>query len=117
MEDIEILNLKNLQRSNSIRDDKDSDRVFLDIEVTPNSAQPGLKGYNRWRDRIMVKLRSQTRKGRANIELLLLLSDLLNIESNRLNIIKGEYSSQKTIELIGVDREQVIDRIFEALNE
>ena len=38
----------------------------------------------------MVKLRSQARKGRANTELLLLLSDLLNIESNRLNIIKGE---------------------------
>ncbi len=115
MDNSDILDLNVLNQSNSIRNGKD--RVFIDIEVTPNSAQPGVNGYNRWRDRIMIKLRSQARKGRANTELLLLLSDLLNIESNQLNIVKGSHSTEKTIELVGLDRKQVIERIFEALNE
>ena len=117
MVDIEGLNFNMLEHSNSIRAGKNKDHVFLDIDITPNSAQPGITGYNRWRDRLIIKLRSQARKGKANNELLLLLSDLLDIETKKLNIIKGEHSTQKTVELIGLDRHEVIHRIFEALNE
>ena len=115
MNDSDDLDVKILVHSNSIRDS--NDKVFLDVEITPNSAQSGIKGYNRWRDRLMIKLRSQAKKGRANIELIKLLSDILNIESNQLNIIKGEHSTQKTLVLTGLEREIVIQRIFEALNE
>ncbi|WP_455391912.1 DUF167 family protein [[Eubacterium] cellulosolvens] len=117
MVDLEILDFNVLNHSNSIRNGSNHDQVFLDVDITPNSAQPGLTGYNRWRDRLMFKIRSQARKGKANNELLLLLSDLLNVDSKNLNIIKGEHSTQKTIELRGLDRGQVIQRIFEALNE
>ncbi len=116
MDGIEGLDLSILDHSNSIRNGKDKDHVFLDIDITPNSAQRGITGYNRWRDRLMIKLRSQARKGKANTELLLLLSDLLNIDSKNLNIVKGEHSTQKTIELIGLGRREVIHRIFEALD-
>jgi uncharacterized protein (TIGR00251 family) len=115
MDEYEILDLNILQQSNSIRVSNNS--VFLDIDVTPNSAQSGLQGYNRWRDRLIIKLRSHARKGKANNELLIFLSNLLNIDSNQLSIIKGEHSTQKTVELIGLDRTEVIKRIFEALNE
>ena len=111
----EPLNLDILKHSNSIRTGQDG--VYLDLEVTPNSAQPGIKGYNRWRDRIMIKVRSHARKGQANSELLMLLSDILELEVKQLNIIKGEHSAQKTVELLGVDRESVIESIIEALDE
>jgi uncharacterized protein (TIGR00251 family) len=115
MNDLDDLDEQLLEQSNSIRDV--DDRVFLDVEITPNSAQPGIKGYNRWRDRLMIKLRSQAKKGKANIELIKLLSNILNIELNQLNIIKGEHSTQKTLVLTGLEREVVIRRIFEAFNE
>jgi len=115
MNELDDLDEKILVHSNSIRDC--DDKVFLDVEITPNSAQSGIKGYNRWRDRLMIKLRSKARKGKANMELIKLLSDILNIELNQLNIIKGEHSTQKTLELTGLEREVVIQRIFEALNE
>ena len=104
-----------MKHSNSIRNGEDS--VYLDLDVSPNSAQPGIKGYNRWRDRIMVKVRSHARRGQANSELLMLLSDILNLDLKRLNIIKGEHSAQKTVELSGIDRESVIDSIIGALDE
>ena len=110
--DINVLN-----HSNSIRDNKKKKTVFLDVDISPNSAQTGLMGYNPWRDRLLIKLRSHARRGRANSELVSLLSDVLNIESNKVNIVKGAHSTQKTIELIGLDRMQVVERIFEALNE
>ena len=104
-----------LKLSNSIR--TGTDCVFLDLDVAPNSADAGIKGYNRWRDRIMVKVRSQARKGHANTELLSLLSILFDIELKKLNIIKGKNSTQKTVELIGLDRSEVIKKIFEVLDE
>ena len=115
MNDLDDPDVQLLEHSNSIRDV--NDKVFLDVEITPNSAQPGIKGYNRWRDRLMIKLRSQAKKGKANLELIKLLSEILDIESNQLNIIKGEHSTQKTIVLTGLERVEVIQRIFEALNE
>ncbi len=115
MDNNDSLDLDTLKHSNSIRNGKD--RVLLDVDVTPNSAQPGIKGYNRWRDRLIIKLRSQARKGHANTELLIMLSATLNIDSKQLQIIKGSHSTEKTIELIGLDRDQVIQRIFEAFNE
>jgi len=111
----EPLDIDTLLHSNSIRTVEDS--VFLDLDVTPNSAQPGLKGYNRWRDRLIIKLRSRARKGQANTELIMLLSTILNIDIKQLSIIKGEHTAQKTVELIGLDRTQVINRIIGALNE
>lgn len=115
MDNDDSLDFNALMQSNSIREGKD--RVFLDVEVTPNSARREIKGYNRWRDRLIIKLRSQARKGRANAELLILLGDVLNIDSNKLSIIKGAHSTEKTVELLGLDREEVIKLIFEALNE
>ena len=115
MDTSEPLNIDVLKHSNSIRTNEDC--VFLDLDVTPNSAQPGIKGYNRWRDRIAIKVRSHARRGQANTELLMLLSDILKLDTKQLNIIKGVNSEQKTIELSGTDREEVINRIIEALDE
>ena len=115
MKSKDLLDQNTLSHSKSIRTGKD--RVLLDVDVTPNSAQPGIKGYNRWRDRLMIKLRSQARRGHANSELLILLSHILNIDSKQLNIIKGSHTTEKTIELIGLDRDEVIERIIEALDE
>jgi uncharacterized protein (TIGR00251 family) len=106
-----------LNHSNSIRDSKEKNTVFLDVDISPNSAQAGLMGYNPWRDRLLIKLRSHARRGRANSELVILISDILHIESNNVNIVKGEHSTQKTIKLNGLDRMQVVERIFEAFNE
>lgn len=115
MDTPEPIDLNLLMKSNSIR--MGEEVVFLDLDVTPNASQPGINGYNRWRDRIMVRVRSQARKGQANTELLILLSSILNIDQNQINIIKGTHSGQKTVELSGLNREQVITKIIEALNE
>lgn len=115
MDSSEKIDFSTLKLSNSIRTGNES--VFLDLDVTPNSADAGIKGYNRWRDRILVKVRSQARKGHANTELLMLLSTFFNIDLKKLNIIKGEHSTQKTVELLGLNRDEVLDRILEELHE
>jgi uncharacterized protein (TIGR00251 family) len=115
MNSYENIDFSTLKLSNSIRTGNDG--VFLDLDVTPNSADAGIKGYNRWRDRITVKVRSRARKGHANTELLMLLSTFFDIELKQLSIIKGEHSTQKTVELLGLKRDEVLDRLLEELHE
>ncbi len=91
--------------------------VLIDIELTPGAVRAGVKGYNPWRQRIMIKVSAPARKGKANMELLSLLSTILDLDLKHLRIIKGERSTQKTIEAIGIGQDKAIGKLSEALNE
>lgn len=104
-----------LIKSNSIR--RLRNIVLIDFEVTAGASCTGIKGYNRWRDRIRINLHTLARKNQANIELIKLLSNILMIDQKQVNIIKGEHSDLKTVEIDGLEYNDIIDRIFEVLNE
>jgi uncharacterized protein (TIGR00251 family) len=111
----EILNRNILINSNCIH--QSGNYIFINVEVTPNSTKSGIKGYNQWRDRILINLRSPAHKGRANNELLKIFSTILSINQKRLNIVKGFYSELKTIKIEGLSLDDVLERLLEAMNE
>jgi uncharacterized protein (TIGR00251 family) len=105
----EPLEIDILINANCIRISSDS--VFIDLEVSPGTARTRIKGYNRWRDRILINLHSPARKGQANSELIKFLNGLLCLENNQLKIVKGVHSEFKTVEIKGVDKKLVIERL------
>ncbi len=47
---------------------KKNDQDLLDIEVKPGSKNRGMRGFDPWRKRFVVNVRSPAQKGKANKE-------------------------------------------------
>ncbi|SES76318.1 hypothetical protein SAMN04488587_0850 [Methanococcoides vulcani] len=93
------------------------DGITIDLEVTPGSKKvsfPG--GYNQWRERIEIKLRSAAQKGKANDELIESLADFFTVNTSRVSIRSGARSTKKTIEIDGLDYGKAVRMLREALN-
>ncbi len=81
------------------------DGTIVRIEVTPGSKKVGF-GYNEWRKAIEVRVRSPAQSGKANRELLKLLSDVLG----HAEITSGEKSRLKTVK-IRATKEEVLEKL------
>ncbi|PIN85375.1 MAG: YggU family protein [Candidatus Diapherotrites archaeon CG11_big_fil_rev_8_21_14_0_20_37_9] len=66
----------------------------LDLEITPNSKEFGILGFNSWTNALKVRVKEKATKGKANQELITELGKLLDA---KVMIIKGEKSNHKKI--------------------
>lgn len=69
--------------------------TLIDITVTPNAKSTGIKGFDPWRKRIIVKVKERPLQNRANLEIIGLFSKIFGAE---VKIVSGQKSSQKTVE-------------------
>ncbi len=79
--------------------------TIIRVEVTPASKKVGF-GYNQWRKAVEVKVKSPAQSGKANRELLKLMSNLFG----QAEIISGEKSRLKTIK-VDAKRSEVIEKL------
>ncbi|WP_202319320.1 DUF167 family protein [Archaeoglobus neptunius] len=79
--------------------------TVLSVEVTPNSKSVGF-GYNQWRKTIEIRLKSPPRGGRANKELLQILSEIFG----EAEIVGGEKSRFKKVR-VRARKEEVIEKL------
>ncbi len=79
--------------------------VLIDLTVSPNAKKTEIVGYNKWRKSIEVKVSSPPRGGKANAELIRFLK---NVFGRNVKIVKGQTSTQKTILIEGISRDDVI---------
>ncbi|BAW31128.1 MAG TPA: DUF167 family protein [Methanothermobacter sp.] len=86
---------------------EDGEDLLVDIEVSPGSLKFEIGGYNPWRRRLEVKLKSQPLKGKANNEL---IREFSNILSKDVEIIKGVKSRYKTIKIRGIKKSDFIKK-------
>ena len=70
---------------------------LLDLEVKPGSKTSGFKGYDEWRKRFILNVRSPAQEGRANKEVEKLVKNILGAASVR--IVSGKMSHSKTLAL------------------
>lgn len=68
------------------------------IKLVPNAAKSEVVGWEG--DRLKVKVKAVPEKGRANEELIEVLSKHLNIPKSKLKIVKGMKSRLKKVEII-----------------
>ena len=82
--------------------------VMIDLKVIPGSGSTEVpSGYDESRNRIRAKVSAKAIDGKANKQLIRELSRLFKISPAQIRL-NGQASTRKSIELIGVAREDVI---------
>lgn len=83
----------------AVRDTKGG--VIVDIEVVPNAKAHGCS-WDEWRHRIKLRITAKAQKGRANDEIVSLLS-----KAGGASIVSGMHNKEKSV-FIAASREEVI---------
>jgi uncharacterized protein (TIGR00251 family) len=84
---------------------------ILLIEVQPGSSRPGRISYDPWRKRIKLAVAEKAEKGRANAEVLAVLSSVLGAPERSLSIQAGLTDRRKTVAVTGLGPSQVLERL------
>lgn len=82
------------------------DGVLVDIEVSPNSANFSVSGYNEWRDEIEVKIKSIPQKGKANKEI---IKEFTKLTGSDVKIVSGLKSQHKTLRIYNLSKKGFLD--------
>lgn len=82
--------------------------ILVDIEVSPNASKFEISGYNSWRERIEIRLKSLPQKGKANKEIIKEISKLTKVD---VEIISGLKSHQKTLLIKKISRDDFLNII------
>lgn len=75
--------------------------ILVDIEVSPKSKKFEIIGYNEWRNKIEIKIKSVPQKGKANKEIINEFSSLIG---SQVEIISGLKSQHKTLKIYNVSK-------------
>ena len=79
---------------------KNNNSLIIKIKVEPRSSKSGIVGP--YGDALKVKLTSPPVEGKANKELVEVLSKEYGVPKKNIEIISGQSSKNKTVKLIGV---------------
>lgn len=90
---------------------KSEDGCYLDISVSPNSSDNRVGDVNIWRDNLEISVKEKAKEGKANQAVIDLLSERLNIPTNKIEIVKGRTSKQKRIFFRSVDLPEIKDKL------
>ena len=84
--------------------------IKISIKVQPNSNRNEVVGVVNgvWK----IKIAAPPDKGKANKELVDFLSELLDIKKDRINILRGQTSHNKIVEIEGLSAESLSARML-----
>ena len=89
------------------------DGILVDIEVSPKSKKFEVTGYNQWREKIEIKIKSVPQKGKANKEI---INELYGITGLQVEIISGLKSQHKTLKVYNISKSKFLDIIRDKFN-
>lgn len=84
-------------------------RTTIAIKVQPNASKNAITGFKD--NTLCLKIAAPPVKGRANRELVSFLSRLLGVGRDSVTIQSGHTSRTKTIAVVGLDRQQILERL------
>ena len=87
------------------------DRLEIDIMVSPRSNRSGLEGFDEWRKRAILRVKSPPLDGRANKEVESFFKEVTGCKSA---VTAGMTSHQKTVTISG-DPEAIIEALEKAM--
>ena len=85
--------------------------MMLRLYVKPGSKGNGIEGYDPWREAYVIRLTSPPRKGKANQELVSILSEALSVEQGEVEIIRGHKDRLKEVRIKHLEGD-VIERVL-----
>lgn len=81
----------------------------FEVKVQPRSAQNAIAGVQT--GMLKVKLHAPPVEGEANKALISFLADRLGVPRKNLAIIKGEHHRQKTVEITGTSKAELVEKL------
>ena len=105
-----VVELANLKGAFKLK----GDRYYLDVEVKPGSSKSGLTGFDGWRNRFILNVKAPAIKGKANKEVLEVVSTTLGVED--VVIESGHTGRSKTVSFKVTDVENVLERLGSLLS-
>jgi len=81
----------------------------ITVQVQPNARRNEVLGFKD--DILHVKIAAPPVKGKANRELIELLSQILGVSKGGITIERGITGRRKVIAIAGLDREQIVARL------
>ncbi|MGZ7049174.1 MAG: DUF167 family protein [Methanobacterium sp.] len=81
------------------------DGILVDVEVSTGSTRFEIAGYNEWRGKIEIRIKSPPLKGKANKEIIKEFSDLTRKD---VEITSGQRSRQKTLKIYGISKAEFL---------
>lgn len=88
-----------------------NDCLLIAITVQPGAKTSEIEGIDPFRGTLGVKVKSLAQKGKANQELINLLSSKLDVPQFNINIVKGEKSRQKTVKIINYNKTEFVNKL------
>jgi hypothetical protein len=89
--------------------------ALLQVKVVPGAKKSALAGIVA--DRLKIRLQAPPVEGKANRELIRFLAAELGMKKNRLSLVSGEKSRDKTVLLSGISEIEAGDRLRTRLHE
>jgi len=85
-------------------------RTNISLRVYPNAVRNEVVGFAN--GILRVKISEPPVKGKANRELIIFLSQRLNVSKDRLSIIKGHAARNKVIAIESLNQEEILKRLL-----
>ncbi len=86
--------------------------ILLDIEVKPNASKSLFpSGYDEWRNRIRVMIKSPAKREKANEKVAEIVAKFFGLDKENASIFSGEKSRKKRILLKQIDKSKVIEKL------
>ena len=83
--------------------------IKLSVQVSPNATRDEIVGFT---DGVLqVRVSAPPVKGKANKQLIALLSRILEISKSRLSIVKGHTAKSKIISISGLSQDETMKRL------
>jgi uncharacterized protein (TIGR00251 family) len=73
--------------------------TLIDIVVLAGSREDSLSGFDRWRERLIVRIQEKPIGGKANGRIVRFFSEMLDISSADVRILSGVRGAKKTLEV------------------
>ncbi|MFH0816960.1 MAG: DUF167 domain-containing protein [Methanobacteriota archaeon] len=89
--------------------------VIIDFEITAGSPVSSVFGVNKWRERIKTSIAAKAKDGAANREMLRFLAGVFGVPSSSIQLVSGEKSSQKRVEVAGMNVDVAVKKLEAAL--
>lgn len=92
------------------------DGCALLLEVTPGAKRSEFPtGYNEWRGRITLRVHAPPQEGRANRDVCQAVAHFFQVPPSRVSIEAGHSDSRKRVAVEGLQRDEAVARLSEAL--
>ena len=86
---------------NAVTEAKDG--ILVDIDVSPKSKTFEIVGYNEWREKIEIRVKSVPQKGKANKEI---INEFSRLTGSKVEIISGLKSHHKTLKVYNISESE-----------